>query len=183
MEEFATGLHNPRHLPPRRTATFSSPRADATTSACCASRRRRQARVNEFSPRALNSRSASPSIRSGPEPKYVYIANTDGVVRFPYRTAIRRRTARAEKSLADYRAADTSRRRPLDARHRLLARRQEDVRLRRLALERPDDRAEADRARIFAFNPDGKRGRKSLPRASATRSASNSTRHQGALDA
>jgi hypothetical protein len=55
-----------------------------------------------------------------PTRKFLYVANTDGVVRFPYRNGDLKVRGPAEK---------------LQARHCFLARRKKDVRLDRLALE------------------------------------------------
>ena len=70
---------------------------------------------------------------AGPNPQYVYVGNTDSVVRFPYQNGDLEGTRTAGD---DRRRGAFPRRRPFDPRRGVLARRQEDVRRRRLALER-----------------------------------------------
>ena len=73
----------------------------------------------------------------GHDPRWLYVANTDSVVRLPVqerRLEGARRGRDGGRGAARRRAA--AGRRPLDARHRVLARRQAHVRLGRLAVER-----------------------------------------------
>ena len=67
----------------------------------------------------------------GPDPRYVYVAETDRVVRFPYRSGETKAAGPAEIVVAVAAGGP----RPLDARPRLLPRRQDDVRLGRLGLQ------------------------------------------------
>ena len=79
----------------RRMATCSSPKAAPGASACCgraAAARRSPARSH----RACTTRSASRSIRPVADPQWVYVGNTDAVVRFPYRNGDRIARGRAE---------------------------------------------------------------------------------------
>ncbi len=58
----------------------------------------------------------------GPEPQYLYVANTNGVVRFPYRNGDTKARGPARKTgRGTFRRRAPSRRRTLDARHRVLA--------------------------------------------------------------
>ena len=73
----------------------------------------------------------------GPNPKWVYIGNTDSVVTFPYKNGDLKASGPSQVVVADAaRRRAPARRRPLDARRRLLEGRAAHVRLRRLALER-----------------------------------------------
>ena len=97
---------------------------------------------------------------AGPDPRWIYVANTDSVVRLPYRSGDseargagrdRRRRAAGRRPAA--------RRRPLDARHRVLAGRQaacssRSVRTRTSTI-RTRRRPRSDRADILEFTPDG----------------------------
>ncbi len=76
-------------------------------------------------PPASTTPSASPSIRLGANPQWVYVANTTSVVRFPVQGRRPRRPRQAGDHRADAsRRRAASRRRPLDPRRRLLAGRQ-----------------------------------------------------------
>ena len=72
---------------------------------------------------------------AGPNPAWVYIGNTDGIVRFPYKngdlTATRPRGAPGRSA----RRRTAARRRPLDPRPGLLQRRHKALRLGRLAFQ------------------------------------------------
>ncbi len=74
----------------------------------------------------------------GDDPKFLYVANTDGVIRFPYRNGDLKARGPPEQLAAHLSggAGHLRRRRTLDARHRLFTRRQKNVRLNRFALER-----------------------------------------------
>ena len=72
----------------------------------------------------------------GEEPRHIYIANTDAVVRLPYRSGQTKAEGEPEKLVELLGRRTTHGRRPLDARPRLFARRKKDVRLRRLEIER-----------------------------------------------
>ena len=71
----------------------------------------------------------------GPNPKWVYIGDTDAIVRFPYHNGDLTATGPVE-NLPISRRRTTARRRPLDTRSRFHAGRLETPRLRRFAFER-----------------------------------------------
>ena len=72
----------------------------------------------------------------GPNPKWIYIGDTDAIVRFPYHNGDLTATGPMEQ-LADLPGGGKlARRRPLDPRSSLLARRHKALRLCRLALQR-----------------------------------------------
>ena len=74
----------------------------------------------------------------GPNPTHIYVGNTDSVVRFPYQNGDTKARGPAEVDRQEHpdRPRAGWRRRPLDPRPRVLAGRQDPVRLGRLALER-----------------------------------------------
>ncbi len=98
----------------------------------------------------------------GPDPQYLYVANTDGVIRFPYRNGDLQARGAAEKLGAELSPGGLLRggghwTRGLDF--------SPDGKKMFVSIGSAsnvsDDAAEADRARIFEFNPDGT-GRKGL---------------------
>ena len=156
VEQYATGLDNPRII---RTA----PNGDIFV-AETESRRRQglprnhqqwQARtgvdVRQRPERALRHQFLSAQARIQ---QWVYIGNTDSVVRFPYQNGDMQARGPAQH-IADVPGG----RRPFDARYSVLARRQENVCLRGLGLERRRPGyytpAEKNRADVLEFNPDG----------------------------
>ncbi len=92
----------------------------------------------------------------GPDPQYLYVANTDGVIRFPYRNGDLQARGAAEKLGAELSPGGLLRggghwTRGLDF--------SPDGKKMFVSIGSAsnvsDDAAEADRARIFEFNPDG----------------------------
>ncbi len=69
---------------------------------------------------------------AGPNPKYLYVGDTNAILRFPYANGDLKATAAPETVVA----GSARRPEPFLARRRLLARRQENVHLRRLAHQR-----------------------------------------------
>ena len=139
MTEFATGLSEPRVI-------VRAPNGDLFLAESRANRIRvfRDAdgdgkpEVNEVFATGLNRPFGIAFYPVGPEPKYVYVGNTDSVVRFPYKNGDTKASGEAETIVKDIPSGNEQRRRrrPLDARPGVLARRQDAVRLGRLALER-----------------------------------------------
>ena len=145
-------------------------------------RRRRQAGGERgLRRRASTAPSASPSIPSGPEPRFVYVGNTDSVVRFPYRDGDLKATrqARGARRRHPQRRRGGRRRRALDPRPGVLARRQDPVTSRsgsRLERRRRRD-ARSGGPASWRSTPTG-RTSGSTPRASATPSGWRSTRRR-----
>ena len=79
-----TGWRSPASSASRPTATCSSPRA-RTASRVFRGRRRRQAARSGVFAKGLNRPFGIAFYPPGGEPRYVYVGNTDSVVRFPYR--------------------------------------------------------------------------------------------------
>ena len=92
----------------------------------------------------------------GPTPQYVYVAETDKVVRFPYRAALGRgRRPRVRRGAAAGRRP-AARAGALDARRRLRRRRGDDVRVGgSYSNVQEGGEDETNRAAILAFGPDG----------------------------
>lgn len=72
----------------------------------------------------------------GNDPQFLYVANTNGVIRFPYRNGDLRARRSGKIRSSAFRRRTVARRRALDARYCFRAGRQQNVRLGRLALER-----------------------------------------------
>ena len=79
----------------------------------------------------------------GPNPQWVYVANTNSRGALP----VSERRPESARSGRDHRADAAARRRPLDARRRLHARRQDDVRVGRLGQQRRRGDGEEDAGR------------------------------------
>jgi glucose/arabinose dehydrogenase len=90
-----------------------------------------------FAERDLNKPFGIAFYPPGNDPQFLYVANTDGIIRFPYPgMAISKRAVSRKIELATFRwRSPSARRRTLDTRHRFFARWQENVCLNRLALE------------------------------------------------
>jgi glucose/arabinose dehydrogenase len=92
----------------------------------------------------------------GPEPQYLYVANTDGVIRFPYRNGDLKARGRAEKLGAHLSPGGLLRGGGHWTRGLAFS---PDGRKMYVSIGSlsnvSDTAAEADRARIFEFNPDG----------------------------
>ena len=109
----------------------------------------------------------------GPNPQYLYVANTDGVIRFPYRNGdLKARGPGGETWRGTFRGGllrgggHWTRGLAFSADGKKMF-----VSI-GSASNDSDDAAEADRARIFVFNPDGTGPAKFTPGAFVTRSAS-----------
>jgi glucose/arabinose dehydrogenase len=92
----------------------------------------------------------------GPDPKFLYVANTDGVVRFPYRNGDLKARGPAEKLSAQLSGGGLLRGGGHWTRDLVFS---PDGRKMYVSIgsrsNHSDDAAEADRARIFEFSPDG----------------------------
>ena len=174
VTEFATGLTEPRVI-------VRAPNGDLFLAESRANRVRvlRDAdgdgkpEVNEVFATGLNRPFGIAFYPVGPEPKYVYVGNTDSVVRFPYKNGDTKASGEAETIVKDIPSGNEQRRRrrALDARPGVLARRQDPVRLGRLAVERRRRRAREAPGRASWRSTPTARTSASSPPASATRSA------------
>ncbi|MEO7167668.1 MAG: PQQ-dependent sugar dehydrogenase [Chthoniobacterales bacterium] len=92
----------------------------------------------------------------GPEPQYLYVANTDGVIRFPYRNGDLKTRGPAEKLGAHLSAGGLLRGGGHWTRGLAFSPNGKKMYVSIGSLSNvSDSAAEADRARIFEFNPDG----------------------------
>ena len=175
IELFAEGLSGPRQMRRRaqRRHLRRGDRCGTHPRAACGRRTARSPRSTRSSPASSMRPSGSRSIPSGDNPQWVYVANTDSVVRFPYTSGDTKAAGKPET--VDRLAAG---RRALHPRHRLHQGRQADAGLGRLAqqcrrrawasppgglpswiAQQPLGASwgnETDRAGVLAFDPDGK---------------------------
>ncbi len=138
VEQYATGFRNPRYL-------LTAPNGDIFVTESQANQITilrdggdgKPSRKDVFATRGLNRPFGLAFYPPGDNPQYLYAANTDGVVRFAYRVGdMNAQRPTGEIGRRPFARRVAPRRRALDPRHHLLAGRQEDVRLHRLALER-----------------------------------------------
>ncbi len=140
IEEFAAGFKNPRYLltAPNGDILVAESSEDTIKILRDSHNNGRPEMNGIFSNEdALNEPFGLAFYPPGPDPQYLYVANTDGVIRFPYRNGDHQspRTG-GETERPALRRRAPPRRRTLDARSHLFSRRQKDVRLDRLAFER-----------------------------------------------
>ncbi len=99
IDVYATGLRNPRYLQ-------TAPNGDIFVAETGGSRIKvlhgtdpfgRAAEPELFADSDLNKPFGLAFYPAGPDPQYLYVANTDGVVRFPYHNGDRKATGPAEK--------------------------------------------------------------------------------------
>ena len=158
IEEFATGFRNPRVL-------LAAPNGDIFVV---------ESRINQikvlrdgegdgkpdataiFTSDSLNQPFGIAFYPPGPEPQYLYVANTDGVIRFPYRNGDLKARGPAEKLGAHLSPGGLLRGGGHWTRGLAFSSNGKKMYVSiGSASNDSDDAAEADRARIFEFNPDG----------------------------
>ena len=163
VSEFATGLRNPRKI-------VTAPNGDIFVAESMPGRIKvlrdadgdGKAEVKaRFSPPDWHARSESPSIPRARTRNIVYVGNTDSVVRFAYQNGDTKAEGRPEMIVKNI---PSGREQVGGGGHwtrdlRVLAGRQDPVRLGRLAVERQRRREREPRADILAFDPDGKNER------------------------
>lgn len=130
---FASGFRDPRFL-------LTAPNGGIFVSEGCANqikviRGAHAGSVQVFTERGLNKPFGMAFYPTGDDPQFLYVANTDGLIRFPYRNGDLKVRGPAEKLAATLSGELSAEWRPLDARHCVFAGRQKDVRLSRLALQ------------------------------------------------
>jgi glucose/arabinose dehydrogenase len=158
VEQFATGFRNPRFL-------LTAPNGDIFVT---------ESRGNQIKVLRDTSGDGKPDLTEvfvdnglkqpfgiafyppGPDPQYLYAANTDGVVRFPYRNGDTKARGPVEKLAAEVSSGGLLR----GGGHwtRCIAFSPDGKKMYLSIGSRSnvsDDAAEANRARIFEFNPDG----------------------------
>lgn len=152
IEQFATGFRDPRVLTTAPNGDIFVSESRANQIKIC----RANGQTEIFAMAGLNKPFGLAFYPPGDDPQFVYIANTDGVIRFPYRNGDLKARGPAEKLKATLSSGGLLR----GGGHwtRSLAfspdGRKMYVSVGSLS-NNSDNASEADRARIFEFNPDG----------------------------
>lgn len=158
IEEYASGFKDPRYL-------LTAPNGDIFVTESRAGRIKVLRDTNAdgkpdltetFATEGLNKPFGIAFYPPGPDPQFLYVANTDGVVRFPYRNGDTKARGPVEKLGARLSAGGLLR----GGGHwtRDIAFSPDGKKMYVSIGSRSnvsDDKSEADRARIFEFNPDG----------------------------
>ncbi len=158
IEEYASGLRDPRYLltAPNGDIFVVESRADQVKVLRDQNGDGRVDVKELFTTDSLKKPFGIAFYPPGPEPQYLYVANTDGVIRFPYRNGDLKAGGRAEK-LGDHLSSGGllhggghwTRGLAFSADGKKMY-----VSIGSLSND-SDDATEANRARIFEFNPDG----------------------------
>ncbi len=159
VEEFAAGFRDPRYLrtAPNGDIFVTESRGGGAIKVLRDTNGDGKPDMNEvFTTDGLNQPFGLAFYRPGNDPQYLYVANTDGVIRFPYRNGDLKARGPAEKLSAELSGGGLLR----GGGHwtRDLAFSPDGTKM-FVSIgshsNDSDDAAEADRARIFEFNPDG----------------------------
>jgi glucose/arabinose dehydrogenase len=151
VEQYASGFRDPRFLltAPNRDTFITESRVDQI-------KVMRDKKVALFTDRGLNKPFGIAFYPPGPDPRYLYVANTDGVIRFPYRNGDLQARGPAQKLGAELSGGGLLRGGGHWTRDIVFS---PDGKKMYVSIgsasNDSDDAAEADRARIFSFNPDG----------------------------
>ncbi|MEO5753760.1 MAG: sorbosone dehydrogenase family protein [Chthoniobacterales bacterium] len=158
IEEYASGFRDPRVLlaAPNGDIFVSESRADQVKVVRDKDGDGKPDTTEVFTEDGLNKPFGIAFYPPGPEPQYLYVANTDGVIRFPYRNGDLKARGPAEKLGAHLSAGGLLRGGGHWTRDLVFS---PDGKKMFVSIGSrsnvSDDAAEADRARIFQFNPDG----------------------------
>jgi glucose/arabinose dehydrogenase len=158
VEQYAAGFRDPRYLltAPNGDIFLTESRADTIKVLRDADGDGKPEVTETFAREGLDKPFGIAFYPVGPEPQYLYVANTDGVVRFPYRNGDLKARAPAEKLSAELSAGGLLHGGGHWTRDLVFS---PDGKKMYVSIGSKsnvsDDRAEADRARIFEFNPDG----------------------------
>ena len=154
IEEYASGFADPRFLLTAPNGDIFVTESDAN--AIKVLRGTTGGKPEVFADRGLNDPFGIAFYPPGPEPQYLYVANTDGVVRFPYRNGDTRARAPVEKLGAELSAGGLLTGGGHWTRDIVFS---PDGKRMFVSIGSAsnvsDDSSEANRARIFQFNPDG----------------------------
>jgi glucose/arabinose dehydrogenase len=162
IEEYASGFRNPRFLLPAPNGDLfvTESRANQIKVLHDTNGDGKPDRIEIFTESQLNKPFGIAFYPPGPDPQYLYVANTDGVVRFSYRNGDLKARAPAEKLAASLSGGGLLRGGGHWTRDLVFS---PDGNRMFVSIgshsNDNDDAAEADRARIFEFKPDGS-GRK-----------------------
>jgi glucose/arabinose dehydrogenase len=152
IEQYASGFRNPRFL-------LTAPNGDIFVTESRADRIKvlRDRNVQTFASSGLHDPFGIAFYPPGDDPQWLYVANTDGVIRFPYRNGDLKARAPAEK-LANAELSSGGLLRGGGHWTRDVVFSPDGKKMYVSIGSRSNDSdnaAEADRARIFEFNPDG----------------------------
>ena len=158
VEEYATGFRDPRVLQtaPNGDIFVVESRANQIKVLRARAGDAKPGEAGIFARTALNKPFGIAFYPPGPEPQYLYVANTDGVIRFPYRNGDLKARGPAEELGAHLSAGGLLRGGGHWTRGLAFSPEGKKMYVSIGSLSNnSDDAAEADRARIFEFNPDG----------------------------
>ena len=158
IEEYAAGFRDPRVLltAPNGDIFVSESRADHIKVLRDTDGNGKPDSTQVFAERGLNKPFGIAFYPPGPEPQYLYVANTDGVIRFPYRNGDLKARGLAEKLGAHLSPGGLLQGGGHWTRGLAFASDGKKMYVSIGSLSNVSDNAEeADRARIFEFNPAG----------------------------
>ena len=158
IEQYASGFRDPRYLltAPNGDIFVTESRADTIKVLRDADGDGKPESTETFAREGLDEPFGIAFYPLGPEPQYLYVANTNGVVRFPYRNGDLKARGPAEKLSAELSAGGLLHGGGHWTRDLVFS---PDGKKMYVSIGSrsnvSDDSSEADRARIFEFNPDG----------------------------
>ena len=158
IEEYARGFDNPRFLltAPNGDIFVTESRSNSIKVLRDKDGDGKPDATEIFADRGMNDPFGIAFYPPGPEPQFLYVANTDGVVRFPYRSGDTRARGPAEKLGAELSGGGLLHGGGHWTRDIVFS---PDGKKMYVSIGSysnvSDNAAEADRARIFEFNPDG----------------------------
>jgi glucose/arabinose dehydrogenase len=158
IEKYASGFRDPRYLltAPNGDLFVVESRADQIKVVRDRNHDGKPNQTDVFTEEGLNKPFGIAFYPPGPEPQYLYVANTDGVIRFPYRNGDLKARGPAEKLGAHLSPGGLLRGGGHWTRGLAFSPDGKKMYVSIGSLSNnSDSRAEADRARIFEFNPDG----------------------------
>ena len=156
IEEYASGFDDPRFLLTAPNGDIFVTESDANAIKVLRDKGGKPEANIIFADRGLNDPFGIAFYPPGPEPQFLYVANTNGVVRFPYRNGDTKARGPAEKLSAELSAGGLLTGGGHWTRDIVFS---PDGKRMFVSIGSAsnvsDDSSEANRARIFQFNPDG----------------------------
>jgi glucose/arabinose dehydrogenase len=158
VEQYASGFHDPRFLltAPNGDVFVTESRADQIKVLRDTDGDGKPDRNEVFAEEGLNQPFGIAFYPPGPDPQFLYVANTNGVIRFPYRNGDNKARSPAEKLNAELSGGGLLRGGGHWTRDIVFS---PDGKKMYVSIGSrsnvSDNAAEANRARIFEFNPDG----------------------------